>query len=67
MCNGLPISSILDSDSEESWRDHRITLLGRAHSLGGFQLLTFEVAQPKLGVSRLLVEISSLLTCTARI
>ncbi|OAX41158.1 hypothetical protein K503DRAFT_530913 [Rhizopogon vinicolor AM-OR11-026] len=49
MCNELPISPIPDSDSEESWRDRHITLLGRAHSLGGFQEVTFEVAKPTLG------------------
>lgn len=50
-CNQLPISPIPHSDSEESWRDHHITLLGRAHSLGGFQDLTFEVVKPTLGVT----------------
>ncbi|OJA14124.1 hypothetical protein AZE42_05031 [Rhizopogon vesiculosus] len=49
MCNELSISPIPDSDSEESWRDSHITLLGRAHSFGGFQEVTFEVAKPTLG------------------
>jgi hypothetical protein len=50
MCNKLPVSPIPDSDAEESWRDRHITLLSLAHSLGGFQELTFEVTKPTLGV-----------------
>ncbi|KAG1779186.1 hypothetical protein EV702DRAFT_1178682 [Suillus placidus] len=49
MCNKLCISPLPDSDEEESWRDRHLTLLGRAHSLGGFLELTLDLAKPTLG------------------
>jgi len=51
MCNKLPISPLPDPDEEELWRDRHLTLLGLAHSLGGFQELAFGVAKPTLGVT----------------
>lgn len=49
MCNKLSISPLPDPDEEESWRDRHLTLLSRAHSLGGFQELTLDAGKPTLG------------------
>lgn len=49
MCNKLSISPLPDTDDEESWRDRHLTLLGHAHSLGGFLGLTLELEKPTLG------------------
>ncbi|KAG1750169.1 hypothetical protein EDB19DRAFT_1846679 [Suillus lakei] len=59
MCNKLSISPHPDPDEEESWRDRHLTLLGRAHSLGGFQELTLEVPKPALGDLALELECSN--------
>jgi hypothetical protein len=49
MCNKLSISPLPDTDEEESWRDRHLTLLGCAHSLGGFLELTLELEKPTFG------------------
>ncbi|KAG1887268.1 hypothetical protein F4604DRAFT_1239656 [Suillus subluteus] len=49
MCNKLSISPLPDTDEEEAWRDRHLTLLGCAHSLGGFLELTLELEKPTLG------------------
>ncbi|KAG1733634.1 uncharacterized protein EDB91DRAFT_1251291 [Suillus paluster] len=59
LCNKLSISPLLDPDDEESWRDRHLTLLDRAHSLGGFQELTFDAAKPTLGDLALELECSN--------
>jgi hypothetical protein len=51
MCNKLSISPLPDTDEEKSWRDRHLTLIGRAHSLGGFLGLTLELEKPTLGVT----------------
>jgi hypothetical protein len=51
MCNKLSISPLPDTDEEESWRDRHLTLLGCAHSLGGFLELTLELEKPTFGVT----------------
>lgn len=51
MCNRLSISPLPNTDDEDCWRDRHLTLLGRAHSLGGFLGLTLELAKPTLGVT----------------
>ncbi|KAG0705679.1 hypothetical protein DFH29DRAFT_1029847 [Suillus ampliporus] len=57
-CNKLSISLLPDPDEEESWRDRHLALLGTAHTLGGFQELTFDVAKPTLGDLALELECS---------
>lgn len=49
MCNRLSISPLPNTDNEDSWRERHLTLLGRAHSLGGFLGLTLELEKPTLG------------------
>jgi hypothetical protein len=51
MCNRLSISPLPNTDDEDSWRERHLTLLGRAHSLGGFLGLTLELEKPTLGVT----------------
>ncbi|KAG2060825.1 hypothetical protein BDR06DRAFT_993108 [Suillus hirtellus] len=48
-CNKLSISPLPDTNEEESWRDHHLALIGRAHSLGGFLGLTLELEKPASG------------------
>lgn len=49
ICNNLSISPLPDTDDEESWRDRHLTLLGSAHSLGGFPGLALELEKPTFG------------------
>lgn len=49
ICNNLSISPLPDTDDEESWRDRHLTLLGSAHSLGGFPGLALELKKPTFG------------------
>ncbi|KAG2133669.1 uncharacterized protein EDB93DRAFT_1307039 [Suillus bovinus] len=58
-CNKLSISPFPDTDEEESWRDRHLTLLGNAHSLGGFLGLTLELEKPSLGDLALELECSN--------
>lgn len=49
ICNNLSIYPLPDTDDEESWRDRHLTLLGSAHSLGGFPGLALELEKPTFG------------------